>query len=211
MPVDDQIDMCERWYRARGLPAIFRLTTEADPQVDARLAARNYERSAGAVVMTRPMRGFSKSADAAARPELSPTPGNPWLDLMAREPGRGGPMRDVLRRMFTGLEAPARFGAMHAPDGTAIAIGLGAVAHDHLALYMMQTVPERRREGLGTSIAGALAGWGAGRGAGDLFLQVHPANGGAMAFYRHLGFEARYEYWYRQPPPDERAHSLRIR
>jgi GNAT superfamily N-acetyltransferase len=193
--IDDQIAMCRQWYAARELPTICRLTEAAVPRLDERLAGLGYSRQAGAVVMTR-------SLGALVRPDIPGTqiadaPSEQWLALMARQPGRGGEKRAVLKEMLDNLAVPAGFASVNV-DGGLAAIGLGVVAADHVALYMMQTVPERRREGFGTAIAAALAAWGSNRGAHYLFLQVHPVNTAARSFYQRLGFEPRYEYWYRQ-------------
>jgi ribosomal protein S18 acetylase RimI-like enzyme len=194
--IDEQLAECEAWYRLRGLPAVFRLTRVADPVIDHGLEARGYARDAGAVIMTRPAAGLGSLAPHVS---LAETPSRPWLDLMAREEGRSGTMRSVLVRIFERFQSPARFASIR-DAGTVAAIGLGVVTDDHLALYMMQTVPEYRRRGLGTDIAAALAAWGTDAGARHLFLQVHPANAAALAFYTQLDFEPQYEYWYRERP-----------
>ena len=196
LPVDDQIAGCEAWFDARRLPPIFRLTAAADPAVDAGLEARGYVRHAGAIIMTRA--GPAGTPGAPVTIDWSPSEG--WLELMAREEGRGGEMRDVLHRMLDRLSGRAGFASIDHGEGLA-AIGLGVVADDFLALFMMQTQPALRRRGMGASIVAGLSEWGASHGTRHLFLQVHPNNSGALAFYEHLGFERRYEYWYRQPRP----------
>lgn len=191
--IDAQIHACEEWYSARRLPAIFRLTEAADPRVDQRLQDLGYGRDGGAVIMTRPAAGVT-SPRVPVSMEDRPTPG--WLARMAEEPGRGGELQLVLRDMLGRIEGPAGFAAVKEQKRT-VAIGLGVVARDHLAIFMMQTVPDRRRQGLATAIVGGLAIWAARWSVEHLFLQVHPDNPGARAFYAGLGFRDRYEYWYR--------------
>ena len=193
--LDRQIAAIEAWYRDRGLPPIFRLTEASDREVDTRLVEHGYARDPGAVIMTCDVRSDA-TAEAVT---IAPDPSEAWLEVMAREEGRGGEFQEVLRSMFGRIAGPAGFASI-SRDGRLSSIGLGVLAGDQLALYMMQTVPEQRRRGLGTTISEALASWGYERGARHLFLQVHLANKAAIAFYRRLGFEPQYEYWYRQRP-----------
>jgi ribosomal protein S18 acetylase RimI-like enzyme len=201
-PVDDhdsdlrmQVTRCEDWFAARSLPSIVRLSPLADPEVDRFLAAAGYQRDRGALIMTRPIAGFPRSGPATVSVDRKPC--QQWLDLMAKEPGRGGANREVLGRMFRRVEGPAGFAHITVGDRMH-AIGLGVVADDHVALFMMQTEADQRRRGLAKAIAAALAEWGATMGVSNAFLQVHPANTPAIALYGSLGFEERYEYWYRQ-------------
>ncbi|MGI9648032.1 MAG: GNAT family N-acetyltransferase, partial [Acidimicrobiia bacterium] len=192
--LDERIDEIEDWFRARRLPPIFRLTVLADPAVDARLDERGYRRELGAIIMTREVGVPPQSPPLV---DLAESPSEGWLELMAREPGRGGEHRPVLERMLRRIELPRRYARIDA-DGETAAIGLGVLDSEHLAVFMMQTSAELRRGGLGKRIAESLIEWAIGEGAQQVFLQVHPANHGALGFYRALGFQPRYEYWYRQ-------------
>jgi hypothetical protein len=42
-PVSEKVFDCEKWYAARGLPTIFRLTRFTEPRLDAFLAERAYQ------------------------------------------------------------------------------------------------------------------------------------------------------------------------
>ena len=116
-----------------------------------------------------------------------------------KEPGRGGARREVLRRMLGRIEGPAGFAHISLGDRMK-AIGLGVVADDHVALFMMRTEADQRRSGLAKAIAAALVERGAAMGAAHAFLQVHPSNTAAIALYHSLDFEEQYEYWYREGP-----------
>lgn len=191
--LDTQVAWIEKWFRRRRLPPIFRLTALATG-MDALLDKRGYLRDVGAVIMTRTIDGFPAGEMAAG---LSDRPSQGWLELMAHEPGRGGDQRAALERLLARIGLPARYASIER-DGRTVAIGLAVVADDQAALFMMQTVPDLRRTGLGQSIAAALLEWAAGEGARRSLLQVRPDNPAALAFYGSLGYQPRYEYWYRQ-------------
>lgn len=194
LDLDGRIGGVEEWFRARGLPPIFRMTGLAPPEVDSRLGERGYRREQGAIIMTR---DIGESPDPQVAADLSAAPSEGWLELMAREPGRGGAHRAVLEQMLRRIELPHRYAAIDV-DGRTVAIGLGVLDGGHVALFMMQTLDELRRTGLATRIAASLLEWAGRREARRAFLQVHPANTAGIAFYRANGFEPRYEYWYRQ-------------
>lgn len=192
--LDERFDGIEEWFQARGLPPIFRLTGLAAPGVDARLEERGYRREPGAIIMTR---DIEESPDPLVTANLLASPSEGWLELMAREPGRGGGHRAVLEQMLLLVELPHRYAEIDV-DGRTVAIGLGVLDREYVALFMMQTVEYLRRTGLARRIAASLLKWAGRQGAQRAFLQVHPANLAGVAFYRALGFEPRYEYWYRQ-------------
>jgi ribosomal protein S18 acetylase RimI-like enzyme len=191
-----QLDRCEAWFKQRRLPPIFRLTPLADGAVDGLLDGRGYQLDDGAAIMTRLLAGLPPIDSSMV--DVASAPSKHWLDLMAEEPGRSGEKQAVLRRMLGRIEGPAGYAGVGAGDGM-LAIGLAVVVDDHVALFMMRTREAARRGGLATAVAGALMGWGAGRGATSAFLQVHPANEPARTLYRGLGFREEYEYWYRMP------------
>ncbi|NNC91731.1 MAG: GNAT family N-acetyltransferase [Acidimicrobiia bacterium] len=193
--LDRQVARCEAWFEQRGLAPVFRLTQIADPAIDDCLDGRGYEHDLGAAIMTRPIAGFLDT-DVSEVSVIS-TPTERWLDVMGRERGRGGAKRGALQNLLNRIEAPAGFASIEL-NGRLAAIGLGVVAGSYVALFMMRTEEEQRRRGLAKAVAVALARWGSDHGAAEAFLQVHPSNAPAIALYRSLGFERRYEYWYRQ-------------
>lgn len=192
--LDTQIGQAEAWFAQRGLPAIVRLTTAADPDIDRRLDARGYARDLGAIIMTRPIAGLASAG--IENVHFAAEPSSRWLGAAAREPGRGGTRRTVLAQLLGRIDQPAAYAGIGTDELDAI--GLGVVVDEHLSLFMMRTEPHARRRGLARAIAAALAQWGSDRGAAEAFLQVHPENGSAGALYESLGFERQYEYWYRQ-------------
>ena len=56
-------------------------------------------------------------------------------------------------------------------------------------LISMWVAPEARRSGVGRMLIDAIVGWAAERGVRTIKLMVTSVNGGAMEFYRRLGFE----------------------
>ena len=65
-------------------------------------------------------------------------------------------------------------------------------------LFELIVAETHRRSGVGAELTRELQSWGAAQGARNASLQVVAENDAAIAFYRHLGFELAYTYWYRR-------------
>jgi GNAT superfamily N-acetyltransferase len=197
VPVAEQIAWCERWFATRALPASFRLTELAEPALETALVARGYALDPWVEVMTRPLgRAVSRSPDV----ELEDQPTPAWLECLMELRFAPGTARSVVQAMLERRIAPTVFASIRM-DRSIVALGIGAVHDDHVAIYAMHTVDVHRRRGLGTRLLDGLLAWGTGRGARAGFLQVHSETPGARAMYERAGFEAVYRYWYRMPAP----------
>lgn len=62
---------------------------------------------------------------------------------------------------------------------------------------MMATHPHHRRQGLATSLRGALTRWAAAEGATHAYLQVEVGNAAARRLYERAGFTEAYRSHYR--------------
>ena len=84
-------------------------------------------------------------------------------------------------------------------DGEVVAVARGHLSDGWLGVAGVWTRPDHRRQGLGTAVVLALAGWAARRGARWCYLQVETANGPAHAAYAALGFVQHHRYHYLAP------------
>jgi GNAT superfamily N-acetyltransferase len=106
----------------------------------------------------------------------------------------------------TVLDGPAEvgFAAVTEPGSTEViakgrvARGAGRVPGDEdwAGITNVWVSPDRRREGLGSVVVGALLEWAAEFGATSAYLQVRGDNPGAVAAYKHLGFVTHHAYRY---------------
>lgn len=88
-------------------------------------------------------------------------------------------------------EEPLGYGGMHCVAGECFVT--------NVAVF-----PQRRRQGVGEAIVGALLEEARARGGEFLSLEVRPSNTGAVALYEKLGFrqEGRRRRFYTDPPED---------
>ena len=84
------------------------------------------------------------------------------------------------------------------------AAGRGTLHGEWLGIYELATLPAARRRGAATAIVGALAAWGAARGARHAYLMVEERNAPAQALYARLGVRRAYGYAYRVREPGDR-------
>ncbi len=228
-PLDEAVDLAERWYRERGLPARFALPWPLDaPQVmadaelrapgapsadaprardsalDALLRERGYRLDTPTLVMTASNR---EVAAAVLAPGTAPLPGGLTLAVddepdeawLAVYRYRGQPLPPVARQLL--LSAPAQaFVSVRSDDGTALAVGRAASSRGWTGVSAMDVAEHARRRGLGRAVLGAVAEWGLARGDRSAYLQVAEHNVAAQRLYSGVGFAAHHGYHYRIAP-----------
>jgi N-acetylglutamate synthase len=192
------IAAAERLYPARGLPAIFRVLTLADPALDRALAARGYTMEGETCVLWGAIGGLAAAADPEVRLLEAPAPA--WLAAMARLQGHTPAQAPTYRRIVEAIAIPVRF-AQIAEGGAPAALAYGAI-HDGLLCYeSVVTAPDRRRRGLARRVIAALAAWAREEGAQGACLQVEAGNAPARALYAGFGLAGElYRYHYRRAP-----------
>jgi len=82
-------------------------------------------------------------------------------------------------------------------DDDFLACGLGVLQAGYLGIFDIVIDTDHRGQGLGTRLMEALLAWGQGRNAHTVYLQVMCNNEPALRLYEKLGFEEKYQYWYR--------------
>jgi GNAT superfamily N-acetyltransferase len=193
--LEDRIDEAEAFYAGRGLPALFQVTTVAQPAgLDEALVARGYSLEAPVAVEIATTNQPAPAVDVTIDDRLTPT----WFEISALR-GRFAATAEVYRALLDRLSGRALYATAQL-GGAPAAVGLGVVDGDWLGVFSMLTLPEHRRRGLGTAVLGALAGAARARGVGHLYLQVELENDGARALYRRAGLAEAYRYHYRRPP-----------
>ncbi|HVU02742.1 MAG TPA: GNAT family N-acetyltransferase [Polyangiaceae bacterium] len=196
-PLLARIERAEAFYRSRGLPPAFQITSVCLPaDLDSTLAERGYRVTAPTSVQAVTFEAFRMAGQPPQiQTSVLPSPGDEWMSLSA-DRGRFADTRDVYAGILTRIGARGGF-ALAKWKGKPIAVGIGVVDGDFLGIFGMLTMPEARRRRAATAILGALVGFGAARGATRAFLQVESGNEGARALYAAAGFRPSHDYHYR--------------
>jgi ribosomal protein S18 acetylase RimI-like enzyme len=194
------IEACQRQYRARGLPVIFKMTAACCPaELDDLLAARGYQFEAHTSVQLADLARCDPAAPAPAGLILDSQPTLAWQDAFARMHGLAGAARETHRRMLDLLVLPTCC-AMLEVDGEIAACGLAVRQEGYIGLFDIITAPAFRRRGCAGHLLGGLLAWGRRQGAHTAYLQVMLNNPPALRLYEKLGFREAYRYWYRVSP-----------
>jgi GNAT superfamily N-acetyltransferase len=193
LPVDEKIALCEQHYQAQGLPAVFKLTPQAQPSaLDADLDRHGYRLEARTSVQTLDLHSARYSAPAT----FSVTETEAWFSafcsLSCTPAGQLAPMRQLLN-----LILPSHAFGWLQMDGQPVACGLSVTQAQSIGCYDIVVAKAQRGKGYGRQIMAGLLAYGQQQGAQQAYLQVMLNNEPALGLYAGLGFQEAYQYWYR--------------
>ncbi|HEX3882225.1 MAG TPA: GNAT family N-acetyltransferase [Stellaceae bacterium] len=193
---DEVIAAIEAVYRRHGQPAIFRIPSYIEPDVDRRLAERGYSDEGH----SRVIHGDIGSVADAAAPSgvtLSAEPSAAWFAAMRRLQGQDEAAHASYRRVLGSILLPARF----AVDEGDAAMAFGVIHRGLLCYESVVTDPARRRCGHARRVLAALARWARENGAHGACLQVEVGNAAGRALYDAVGMTTGlHRYHYRREP-----------
>lgn len=198
LAIEDKIATCERLYADRDLPAIFRLTPLAPPDLHQRLIERGYQPGDRVDVRARPFGGGTPAMAPRASGRMRSHDLESWLDIfgaLGRSPSRH---RAAHRAVLLTVPGQRRLVAFWV-DERPVACGMAVLADHLLGLFDLVTAPEHRNRGNGSELLRRILAWGARAGAREAYLQVVPENSAAVRIYDRAGFTTVYRYQYLQP------------
>jgi ribosomal protein S18 acetylase RimI-like enzyme len=196
LPLAERIARAEAFYRARGLPPIFKLTAAALPAgLEDALVTAGYRVDAPVSVRTRALPLPLPAGPA----RLEAHPSEQWQQVNAAAGEHCGSAPQLFLELVTRIQSPRLFVSVE-DQGETAAVGMGVAQEEWVNVFEIGTHPVHRRRGLARRVLGALLAWGAEQGARRAYLQVMPENRPALALYEGLGFEEAYRYWYRVAP-----------
>ena len=199
LPLDAKIDHCERVYRERALPVLFRMTPFALPgALEATLAGRGYVAFDPTLVQIRSLADVPSVTPRAGVVLASP-PIAEFVETVGEV--RSSTARERAAHLERLSGTPLAMKAIVASiDGRAVAAGQAAIDGGLAGIYDMMTATAWQGRGLATLIVEALLAWASRQRATHAFLQVNDDNMPALAVYRRFGFTTAYTYHYRARP-----------
>ena len=202
--VESLIDEVIRFYNGSGHPAAFKITNACQPpDLDERLERRGFEKRMLTHVQTLDLGIDRFTLEPTSSPEIHPNVTEEWLDKQKVDKRYQGQGLKVLEGILRRIPGEKGFAIVRSEEKV-VAVGLGVVHKDWLALFSIRVDSDKRRKGIGRTVSKALLNWGMELGARKAFLQVEVENIPAQALYRELGFETVYTYWYRILPYGQR-------
>ena len=188
------IEQIEAQYATRGLPAVFRLATNAC--FDAlrwELEQRGYAAAKPTWVQTATVQAMRRVTDEPMA-EVDQTPDAAWTALFL---GEGFDPVDGASRVDSLSRSPSNVYASVRDAGHTLAGGAASFSHGWASVHGMRTVLNHRGRGLAGRVLAGLAQAAIERGLEQVFLQVEANNSAAQALYKRAGFTTAwtYEYW----------------
>ena len=187
--LDGRIEEAERFYAARNLPAIFRLTPISEPALETELMARGYESAGATDVMTLAL-GAPPPMDNTVAIDAIAT--DDWIKQFASLQDLNNHDTQILSTILSSIAPRSAFARIGQQ-----ALGRAVFEAGYIGLFSIATLPKCRRQGYARTLSQALLRWGSDQGARHAYLQVEQDNEAAQALYQSMGFKHAYSYHYR--------------
>ncbi len=197
LDLDEAIDHVIGFYRKRALVPRFQMTEASSPAgLDEALHDVGFHHEMKTYVESASLRELT-TEEAEHEVELFDRPTREWLLAFAHAGEMDRESAQVRHAIFERIPSDKRF-ALIRLDGKIAGVCVGVLEGKWLGLFGLVTVDEHRHKGLAISLNRELASWASRSGATMAYLQVVAENKPALSLYHRLGFNIRYEYWYRQ-------------
>ena len=198
MDLNEKIEFCESFYRDQSLPAAFKMTAASTPpKLDARLEKRGYRAVSHTSLQLLDL--AQEKYETKGNVELASKDTEAWHAAFARM-NNVNPTYRVTHENILRAILPDKCYVAVRMDGHIIGCGLGVLQAGYLGIFDIVIDSEHHRQGNGTGLMQSLLAWGAQQGAHTAYLQVMCNNQPALRLYEKLGFEEKYQYWYRIKP-----------
>jgi|SRR5215216_361760 len=193
--IDEKLGFCERLYRKKNLPVVFKLTPSVYPSdLDEKLGDSGYQKDSPTSVQTVDVDvvNLQEPSEAECQDELS----NAWLENFCRMSAVPEAHRKTLQIILLNIIPSHCFVSLKSNDRV-VACGLGVVQSGYVGLFDIVTDKEFRNLGYGGQVVKKILAWGKQNKARTGYLQVMLDNAPARSLYAKLGFMEQYQYWYR--------------
>jgi len=195
LDLDEKIGFCESFYRDLGQPTVFKMTVSSMPSgLDTRLETLGYLKESLTSIQLLDLSdgGHESITDV----ELTSTDTEAWHIAFARMNNVSAERRVLHEQILRAILPDKCYASIHS-NGSIIGCGLGVKQAGYLGIFDIVIDPEYRNNGYGERLMEALLAWGVQQGAQMAYLQVMCDNKPALRLYEKLGFQEKYQYWYR--------------
>lgn len=192
----DALDLVEKLYADRGLPVVFQLGPDAQPDgLDQVLADRGYEFGSPTSIQTADVDDVLRALGDEHAVDIAEAPDSAWLDLWWAVDGRGDATAlAVAEKILTG---GAALYATIRDQRQPVAVGRLALVNEWGGVYCLAVRPDARGRGLGGAVLAGLLAAGRERGITRTWLQVRADNTSARRLYERAGYTEADRYHYR--------------
>jgi N-acetylglutamate synthase len=193
----NNIELCEKMYKSKGIDTVFKLTENDDSyKIDEILKKRGYSYEAKTNVMLKDIGNLEATDKENRNVVIYKEINEKWFEAFTRinkiNPNNTQTLKLMLNRII-----PEVYCAGIIEEEEIIAVGLGVAQGEYVGMYDICVQEDKRRRGLGTRIMKSLINEASRDGYKYSYLQVVDANEAAKLLYQGLGYQKQYSYWYR--------------
>ncbi len=189
--IEEKLNYCELWYKRRGLPAVFKLTKSSDfitPYLD----IREYGSRPPVNVQLLDLNRLTTNVDIV--PLMLSV--DEWNEAYQRITNQSDVNLAIHASLLNRIKQDTDFAVIMLNDNP-VSCGI-CVYHDKYAgIFDIYTSPESRRHGYAGNIVDYFNNTSKDRGIQYTYLQVIADNLPAVTLYDKIGFQTKYQYWYR--------------
>ena len=189
-----RLDWMEQTYRRVGLPPRARLSPLAPVPVIQELQARGYRFADPTLTLRRTLDTLPAKNNATtiiSSSHVTPE----WLNTFIACTPRYSRNRQTIKHMLGAILDQTHY-HLALVNGMPVATAMSVQHLDSVTLQNIATLPDFQRRGLATQLLITALHGAAANGAAWCWLAVGQENSGAIALYRHLGFDNFYSYIY---------------
>ncbi len=189
-----RIAASRRWFEARGLTPVFRVTPLAGAAVVAALDAAGWATVDDSHLFAMELGSIEADARGRLYEPLDPD----FLSVQQRLQHYSDDKLGRMRALLAAVTVPARGVVLYA-GGEPVASALMDVADGIVITGNVVTDPAQRRKGYAAAMMRTGLAWAREAGATIAALNVAADNPAGHALYRSLGYAHQYDYSYRVP------------
>jgi GNAT superfamily N-acetyltransferase len=199
-PADDadapaRIEAAARWFVARGLPPIFRVTPLAGPRVVAALVAADWRLNDASHLFAMELGSTEPDPRGVLYDFMDPV----FLGVQQRLQGYADERLERLKKLLAVIDSPGKGVVLRSLEGEPVASALMVVADGIVITGLVFTDTTQRRKGYAAAMMRTGLAWAREAGATVAALNVAADNPEGQALYRSLGYTHQYDYTYRIP------------
>ncbi|MFW9919792.1 MAG: GNAT family N-acetyltransferase [Candidatus Thorarchaeota archaeon] len=196
LPLEEAIELAIEFYRKRSIPPTFKITEASEPHnLDEELEKRGFEKEMLTHLQIADITFISR-LQGSYEVEIIPELDFDWIKAYGKMGGFDQFTLDTRLEIIDRIRFPLALAKVYINENV-VGIGMGVVEDRMMGLFGIYTDPVHRNRGIGASVNVALGIWGESLGATTAYLQVEAENEKALKLYSKLGFETKYDYWYR--------------
>lgn len=195
--VDDKIEKCEKRYKAKKLPVVYKITDKSYPNnLDNILESKGYKKIDETSIRTLNLLNYEQTKDIYGL-EIDYNFTQEWIDSFV---DCSNICEESTIKVITGILNNIIAETIYVKiriDNKIVGCGFGVIEDNYIGIFDIIVKQEYRGNGYGNNIMEGIIKEAQKKNINNAYLQVVKGNVIAENLYEKLGFMEIYKYWYR--------------